>query len=155
MKKASLLISIVLIPLALTSCTNKQKIHLKSIADGTGFTNLTNAKVLFYYANLTGMDSSGPLYYVLDYSGVDETIRFENIKEKDRAFVDGRNNDFESIVNTFITDEIADDYTSFGDEYKIDWNKPYKYYSSIKEYIGTALIYYQDNNLLFALKLKM
>lgn len=155
MKKAILLTNIILLTSLLIGCTNKEKNYLQNIADGTGFVHLVDAKIVFSYINVTGFDSSGPLYYVLDYSGVEETKRFENPRSKDRVLKDGRDSNFETIVDGFINYKISDSYETFKDEYKIDWEKPYRFYTSSEEYIGTALIYYQDCDYLFALSYKM
>lgn len=137
------------------ACTNKDNNYLQHIAKGSGFVHLVDAKIVFSYTNVTGFDSSGPLYYVLDYSEVEETKRFENPTSKDRVLKDGRDSSFEAIVEKFINNDINDSYETFKDEYKINWEKPYRFYTSYEEYIGTALIYYQDCNYIFALSYKM
>lgn len=139
-----------------SSCSNSNNTYyLKQFADGTGFKNIAKANVLFYYDNLTGWDSSGPLYYVLDYSNVDSEIRFINTTSKERTFTDGRDDNFEGIVDTFIKNKLGDAYINFNEEYKINWDKSYKYYSANEKYIGTALIYYEDSEVLYILSYKV
>ena len=139
-----------------SSCSNSNNTYyLKQFASGTGFKNISEANVLFYYNNLTGWDSSGPLYYVLDYSNVDSEIRFINTTSKERTFTDGRDDNFEGIVDTFIKNKLGDAYINFNEEYKINWDKSYKYYSANEKYIGTALIYYEDSEVLYILSYKV
>lgn len=143
--------SLFLIFILSTGCFQKNKTrYLEGIANGTGFYNITEAKVLYFYSNITGMDSSGPLYYVLDYNHVDESRRFQNTVDKNRALIDGRNEKIEAAVDDYISQWLSDEYSKIDDKYKIDWNKSYKYYSTYEEYVGCVLIYYEDTSLLYA-----
>ncbi|MCR5309021.1 MAG: hypothetical protein K6E21_02810 [Bacilli bacterium] len=152
MNKASRFFSILLMSLLLPSCfRNNEMYYLNGIANGTGFDNIAKANVLYFYSNITGMDSSGPLYYVLDYSEVDELVRFNNTVDKRRTLTDGRNENLETVVNSYISKWLSDIYSKLDEKYKIDWNKPYKYYSTYEEYVGCVLIYYENDGLLYAL----
>lgn len=126
-------------------------LYLKDIAIGTGFRNITEAKTLFYFNNLTGWDSSGPLYYVLDYSDVDDNVRLTNTTSKERFFLSGRDSNFESIVDSFVLEKLSGKYDNFEEKYKIDWTQPYMYYSANEEYVGTAMIYYKETELMYVL----
>ncbi|MCR5308528.1 MAG: hypothetical protein K6E21_00240 [Bacilli bacterium] len=125
--------------------------YLKDIATGTGFKNIADGKILFFFNGLTGWDASGSLYYVLDYSNVDDNIRFTNTTSKERFFLSGRDSKFESIVDDFVLDKLSNNYNYFEEKYKIDWNQPYIYYSANEEYVGTAMIYYKETELLYVL----
>lgn len=156
MRKKHIELYFLIISTCLSGCfNNNESRYLKGVADATGFANIADANVLFCYENITGWDSSGPLYLVADYSNVDSNIRFVNTTEKKWTLSIGRNSKFEEIVNAFIADYLKDKYVTFDDKYKIDWDKPYKYYSTDEDYIGCALIFYEDSGLLYALTIWM
>ena len=141
-KKAPILF---LISFSLIGCTSKEQRLLKDVEKHSGIKYLTASKIIFSYSKITGFeDQAGPVYYVLDYTNSDKKDEFVNLYFKNNS---GKNSDFETKVDEFIEEEILGAYSSFDDQFKLDFDKPYSYYSSDKLF----LIYYQETSTAYFL----
>ena len=142
LKKAPILF---LISFSLIGCTSKEQRLLKDVEKHSGIKYLTASKIIFSYSKITGFeDQAGPVYYVLDYTNSDKKDEFVSLYFKNNS---GKNSDFETKVDEFIEEEILGAYTSFEEQYKLDFDKPYSYYSSDKLF----LIYYQETSTAYFL----
>ena len=156
LKKAALLS---LLSISLLGCTSKEVRHLKEIESNGVIKYLTEAEILFAYENITGFDSSGPLYYVLDFTNKEKeqdfVDQFYNPKTKENSLNDGPNVDFELKVNDFVQQWIGMDYLTFEEDYKIDFEAPYSYYiPSLDRGLEFALIYRAETHIVNFLYLK-
>lgn len=150
MRKQFKLVYLAMIPFILSGCfKDKEAGYMKNFANGSGFKNLADAPVLFSNSKITGWDRSGPLYFVADCNNIDDDIKFVNTTSKDRTFIDGKNEDFERSVDNFINEKFNDVYSTFEEQYKINWDSPYKYYCDSEDYSGDKWIYFNDTELLF------
>ena len=140
LKKAPILF---LISFSLLGCTYKEQKVLENAQKHSGIKYLTDAKVLFAYSKITGFeDQAGPVYYVLDYTSSNKKEEFVNLYFNNNQ---GKSSDFEIKVDEFIEQELIDAYDSFDNQYKLNFDKPYSYYSSEKLF----LIYYQETSVVY------
>ncbi len=133
-----------LISISLLGCAPKEQRILKAVEKNSGIKYLTSAKILFYYANITGFeDQSGPVYYVLDFSKSNKKEEFINAY----FYKTGKNTEFEANVNEFVEQELVRVYGSFDSQYKLNFETSYSYYQS-KELF---MVYYPDTDVSYFL----
>ena len=147
LKKAPILF---LISFSLMGCTSKEVKLLKKIEDSGFVKHLTDAKILFSYEHITGFDSSGPVYYVLDFTDKEKDFldQFNNKKTGENSLLNGPSDKFEELVNDFVQQWIGMAYLEFKEEYQIDFEKPYSYYcASLERTIDYAIIYRSDTSI--------
>lgn len=159
-KRLTLSIIMLITFLFLTSCSfgSESDYYLKKLEKDTGIQHMSDAKIEFFYKNISGFDSSGVLYFVLKFE--EEPIEFFNQFEHEKAeefekFHKGRNIDFEEKVDSLITRRMEDDYNDFDDIYKINWNINYLYKNDSPSYVTLPMIYYEESYRLIIVKLQM
>ena len=143
-----------LISISLIGCTSKEERRLQEFKS---LKHLADAKILFYYDRIEGLDSSGPVYYVLDFKDKEKDFidQFYNAKTGENSLKKGPDTDFEWKVNEFVQQWIGFDYLTFDEEYQIDFEKTYEYYSPSLEPLEIALIYYAETSTAYLLYLEM
>lgn len=155
LKRASILF---LISFSLIGCASKEVKLLKKIEDSGFIKHLTDAKILFSYEHITGFDSSGPVYYVLDFTDKEKDFldQFNNKKTGENSLLNGPSDKFEELVNDFVQQWIGMAYLEFKEDYQIDFEKSYSYYcASLERTIDYAIIYHSDTSIANLLYLQM
>lgn len=140
-----------------SSCSNDCKSYLKKIEKETGIQKLTSGNVLFCYNDVTGFDSSGILYYVLDYKDqeYDFLKQFSDVTGSKLCLHSDKNDLFESKVNNLILKYFATEYEKFENKYKIDWSSENLFYYDSLDILTFSLVYYEEKSLLYLLKYEM
>ena len=140
--------------LFLSSCgkplTPKDK--LIKIENDTNVHYLSSANIIFYYSNVSGWDSAGVMYFVLQYderptelfSQFYVTSELDSTIKETAKIGNNKDEEFEKSINSIINGFI-DDYDKFDEEYKIDWEKKYSFITN-KEFFRTCpIIYFEDS----------
>ena len=149
LKKASILF---LISFSLIGCTDQAKQRLKRLERESSIKHWIEGTILFHYEHITGMDSSGPVYFVLDFSANNENFlaQFSNT-EKETYFKlkQGPDMTFETRTNEFVQEWIGSAYYSWDEEYQINFEKPYSYFRYGEPDSGLAFgfVYYTETDV--------
>ena len=148
LKKASILF---LISFSLIGCTDQAKQRLKRLEREGSIKHWIEGTILFHYEHLTGMDNSGPVYFVLDFSANNENFlaQFNTEKETDFKLKQGPDMTFEARVNEFVEKEIGSAYYSWDEEYQINFEKPYSYfrYGEPDSWLSFGFVYYTETDI--------
>ena len=156
LKKASILF---LISFSLIGCADQAKQRLKRLEREGSINQWTEGTILFHYEHITGMDSSGPVYYVLDFSANNENFlaQFNTAKETDFKLKQGPDMTFETKANEFVQKWIGSAYYSWDEEYQINFEKPYSYYSSVEpdSELTFGFVYYTETDVVNLFYLQM
>ena len=156
LKKASILF---LISFSLIGCTDQAKQRLKRLEREGSIKHWTEGTILFHYEHITGMDSSGPVYYVLDFSANNENFlaQFNTAKETDFKLKQGPDMTFETKANEFVQKWIGSAYYSWDEEYQINFEKPYSYYGSVEpdSELTFGFVYYTETDVVNLFYLQM
>lgn len=147
--KIGKIVPLLIMTFGLTACEFSPSYYVDKLEENYGIQYLSDAKIEFFYENISGFDSSGLYYYVLKYEEEPTAFfqQFENNKpgdESDESFQSGKNIDFEEKVNTLINTFAREDYNNFASEYKIDWNKEYLYKNDTPIYVTFPMIYFKN-----------
>ena len=148
LRKASILF---LISFSLLGCTDLTKKRLKELESKCAIKHWIEGTILFHYEHITGMDSSGPVYFVLDFSANNENFlaQFNTEKETDSKLKQGPDMTFETNTNEFVQKWIGSAYYSWDEEYQINFEKPYSYYSSVEpdSELTFGFVYYTETDV--------
>ena len=149
LKKASILF---LISFSLLGCTDLTKKRLKELESKCAIKHWIEGTILFHYEHLTGMDNSGPVYFVLDFSGNNENFLAQFINTEKEAYFklkQGPDMMFETKANEFVKKWIGSAYYSWGEEYQINFEKPYSYFRYGEPDSGLAFgfVYYTETDV--------
>ena len=95
------------------------------------------------------MDSSGPVYFTLDFSNNNEAFLAQFNTGKETNFKQGPDQTFETKVNEFVQNKIGLAYYSFEEQYQINFEKSYSYYRSGESdsELSFGFIYYTETNI--------
>ena len=140
--------------LFLSSCGKPQtpKDKLIKIENDTNVHFLSSANIIFYYSNVSGWDSAGVMYFVLQYderptelfSQFYVTSELDSTIKETAKIGNNKDEEFEKSINSIINGFI-DDYDKFDEEYKIDWEKKYSFITN-KDFFRTCpIIYFEDS----------
>lgn len=165
MKKIINFLILICLMFYLSGCKQKPQSYLNKIEERQNIKYLVDAEVLFFFENVGGFDSSGICYFVLSYENKNidflsqfdyqniEGIKDENVKEVKQ----GRNYEFEEKVNELINNFMKEEYETFDDMYKIDWNEKYSYLNDTPPMtaVDCPMIYFEDSATLIIVKLQM
>ena len=149
LKKASILF---LISFSLLGCTDLTKKRLKELESKCDIKHWITGNPIFHYEHLTGMDNSGPVYFVLDFSANNENFlaQFNNTGKETRfKLKQGPDMTFETETNEFIQREIGSAYYSWDEEYQINFEKPYSYfrYGESDSMLTFGFVYYTETDV--------
>lgn len=132
------------------------KSQLIKIEKETGIQNLARGNIMFSFNDVKGFDSSGILYYVIDFKNKEDYFLEQFSKSKNENHLNYENNPiFEGKVEHLIDQYFKLDYDNFKTEYKINWSKKYLYYYDSLDILTFSLIYYEEKSILHLLKLQM
>ena len=141
--------------LLLCSCYSN-KSQLRKIEKETGIQNLTRGNIMFSFNDVKGFDSSGILYYLLDFKNKEDYFLEQFSKPKNKNQLNyGSNAIFEDKVEHLIDQYFKLDYDNFKTDYKINWSKKYLYYYDSLDILTFSLVYYEEESILHLLKLQM
>lgn len=150
---------ILLVSFSLVGCVSRSKQELMRIEEKTELKYLTDGKILFYYDDIKGFDSSGPVYCVLDYSNSNKKeefiSQFYKVKTGENSLQNENSDKFETAVNNFLQQWMGNDYSSFDEQYKLDFTKSYSYYCPCLEPFEQALIYYAETSTAYLIYLEI
>ena len=156
LKKASILF---LISFSLLGCTDLTKKRLKQFESECAIKHWIKSDVQFHYEHLTGMDNSGPVYFVLDFhaNNQDFLAQFNNNKGEEPSLKQGPDMTFETKANEFVQNKIGPAYYSWNEEFQINFEKPYSYYRSGEADSGLTFgfVYYTETDIVNLFYLKM
>ena len=145
MKKILMLI-IAFLMLSLTSCKSHSEEYFDELKQEYKY--LDDAKVVFYKQRISGFDSSGIKYMVLEFPSRpnDFLNQFFNHKEPEKSNCGpGRNKAFEEKTDKLINQFFSKEYEEIEDEFKIDWEKEYYYLLDLDDYVFFPKIYFEEN----------
>ena len=150
MKKRLVSIVILLVSIiGFVSCTKNPDYYLNQLETDYGIEHLLDAKVEYFYKNISGLDSAGIYYYVLKYDEepLDFLQQFEETKsdqEPEESFQEGPNLGFQEKVDLLLQTFMKEDYDNLESEYKIDWDKEYLYKNDTPDYVTLPMIYFKN-----------
>ena len=165
MKRKLLLFYFVFIILFL-SCSKSlsSEDYLKRLEKETNVNNLSSSEILFFYSNISGLDSSGTMYFVLQYDDLPNELfsqfiskgdSITNYEKKEYAKIGySKDVDFENKINNIISSFKAD-YDNFKEEYKIDWNKKYIFITNYDYFRTYPIIYFEESKKAFYIVSKL
>ncbi len=140
-----------LISISLIGCTDLTKKRLKELESKCAIKHWITGNPIFHYEHLTGMDNSGPVYFVLDFSANNESFlaQFNTEKETDFKLKQGPDMMFETKTNEFVQREIGSAYYSWDEEFQINFEKPYSYYGSVEpdSMLTFGFVYYTETDV--------
>ena len=153
-KKASILF---LISFSLLGCTDLTKKRLKQLESECNIKHWIKGDVQFHYEHLTGMDNSGPVYFVFDFSINNEEFLAQFNKGEEPNLKQGPDMTFEAKANEFVQNKIGPAYYSWNEEFQINFEKPYSYYRSgeADSEITFGFVYYTETDIVNLFYLKM
>lgn len=146
------------IALLLVGCSYDAAYYLERIEKEDKVEYLSNADILFFYKNISGFDSGGVLYFVLEFEEkpMEFLSQFENKKDESDNFIgNGKNESFEEKVNTLIHNHFKEDYLQFEEKFRLNWELPYIYINNTPDYVTLPMIYFEDSLCLIIIKLIM
>ena len=155
LKKASILF---LISFSLLGCTDLTKKRVKQLEKECAIKHWIKGDVQFHYEHLTGMDNSGPVYFVFDFSiNNEEFLSQFNNKGEEPSLKQGPDMTFEAKANEFVQNEIGTAYYSWNEEFQINFEKPYSYYRSgeADSELTFGFVYYTETDIVNLFYLKM
>ncbi len=141
-----------LISISLIGCTDLTKKRLKELESKCAIKHWITGNPIFHYEHLTGMDNSGPVYFVLDFSANNEKFLaqfFNTEKETYFKLKQGPDMTFEARANEFVQNEIGPVYYSWNEEYQINFEKPYSYFRYGEPDTGLTFgfVYYNETDV--------
>ena len=156
LRKASILF---LISFSLIGCTDLTKKRLKELESKYVIKHWIKGDVQFHYEHLTGMDNSGPVYFVFDFSINNEEFlaQFNNNMGEEPSLKQGPDMTFETNTNEFVQKWIGSAYYSWDEEFQINFEKPYSYYRSGEADSGITFgfVYYTETDIVNLFYIKM
>ena len=154
LKKASILF---LISFSLLGCTDLTKKRLKELESKCAIKHWITGDPIFHYEHLTGMDNSGPVYFVLDFHANNQDFLAQFNKGEEPSLKQGPDMTFETKVNEFVQNKIGSAYYSWNEEFQINFEKPYSYYRSgeADSELTFGFVYYTETNIVNLFYYKM
>ena len=154
LKKASILF---LISFSLLGCTDLTKKRVKQLESEYAIKHWIKGDVQFHYEHLTGMDNSGPVYFVFDFSINNEEFLAQFNKGEEPSLKQGPDMTFEAKANEFVQNKIGPVYYSWNEEFQINFEKPYSYYRSgeADSEITFGFVYYTETDIVNLFYYKM
>ena len=154
LKKASILF---LISFSLLGCTDLTKKRLKQLESECAIKHWIAGDPIFHYEHLTGMDNSGPVYFVLDFHANNQDFLAQFNKGEEPSLKQGPDMTFEAKTNEFVQNKIGSAYYSWNEEFQINFEKPYSYYRSgeADSELTFGFVYYTETDIVNLFYLKM
>ena len=144
-----------LISISLIGCTSEEDKVLKRLEKNFHLKHIVGSKLLFVYEDFKGFDNAGPAYYVVDLANTEEEFnrQFESSKPElvPWRYTNQKDAEFETRVNDFIQQWMANAYLSFDEEYKIDFNRRYAFFHQTSEPFERAFISYEGSSIYYFL----
>jgi len=155
MKKNIGLFLILIMSITLSGCNKSPKDYLKDIENEENIKYLSKAEIVFSYINISGFDSAGVLYYVLDFESNNIDFLGQFAENKDGEVVEeGRSASFENKVTALIDSHFKEEYENFEQTNKINWESEYVYINDKPDYVTFPMIYFVETSMLILIKLK-
>ena len=154
LKKASILF---LISFSLLGCTDLTKKRLKELESKCAIKHWITGDPIFHYEHLTGMDNSGPVYFVLDFHANNQDFLAQFNKGEEPSLKQGPDMTFEAKTNEFVQNKIGSAYYSWNEEFQINFEKPYSYYRSgeADSELTFGFVYYTETDIVNLFYYKM
>jgi len=148
-KKVTSIVLLFISIIGLASCANNSDYYINQLETNNGIEYLSEAKVEYFYKNISGLDSAGIYYYVLKYEEepLDFLQQFEGTKsdqEPDESFQEGPNLGFQEKVDVLLQTFMKEDYDNLESEYKINWDKEYLYKNDTPDYVTFPMVYFKN-----------
>jgi len=155
MKKNIALFLLLIMSFTLSGCHKSPKDYLKEIENSENIKYLSTGEIVFSYINISGFDSAGVLYYVLNFenNNVDFLDQFTENKEGE-VVEKGRNASFENRVTDLIDSHFKEEYESFEQTNRINWEDEYVYINDKPDYVTFPMIFFVGTSSLILIKLK-
>ena len=116
---------------------------------------LSKGEIVFSYINISGFDSAGVLYYVLNFENYNVDFLDQFAENKDGEVVEkGRNASFENRVTDLIDSHFKEEYESFEQTNRINWEDEYVYINDKPDYVTFPMIFFVETSSLILIKLK-